>query len=303
MNNKDNLKLFFIINPRSGNSSIDWVIVITTYFKLLNHTIELYQLSKESTVSTIVERIISFAPNQVIAVGGDGTVKLAAECLIGKNIPLGILPAGSANGLAKELSISNDPEKALDILIKGFVRKIHVIKINNQLCIHLSDIGLNASAIKQFEAQQRRGMWGYLIASIKVLWKRQIMEVEIQMNKKSIKIIAAVIVIANATKYSSGAIINPIGKLNDALFEVIAVKKISIYEIFKMAFSHAAYNPDKTEIFQTNALFMRSIEKVHFQVDGEYFGMVNEVNVTLIPDALEVIVPALAEDTSMFLSA
>lgn len=291
MTKENNLKLLFIINPGSGNSTTDWPVVIADYFKPLPHTIELYSLSKKCNVQTIKEKIKLFLPHQVIAVGGDGTIKLVAECLLETDMALGILPAGSANGLAKELGIGDTPKAALDTLVKGHSKKIHITTINGELCIHLSDIGLNAYLMKRFESLKVRGMWGYLMASFKVLWQHSLMEVEMKIDKKPITIKAAMIVIANATKYGTGAVINPIGKLDDELFEVIAVKKISPREIFKMVFTHAPYDSEKTEVFQTNALLMRSAKKVHFQVDGEYLGKVKEVRAILIPDALKVIVP------------
>ncbi|WP_298360042.1 diacylglycerol kinase family protein [Runella sp.] len=291
MTQENNLKLFFVINPGSGNNKTDWPVIIADYFKPLPHTIELYSLPKNCNVETIKERIKLFSPHQVIAVGGDGTIKLVAECLLETDMTLGILPAGSANGLAKELGIGDNTTAALDILAKGFSKKIHVTTVNGELCIHLSDIGLNAYLMKRFESIKVRGMWGYLMASFRVLWQHSLMEVEMKIDKKPITIKAAMIVIANATKYGTGAVINPIGKLDDELFEVIAVKKISPREIFKMVVTHAPYDSEKTEVFQTNALLMRSAKKVHFQVDGEYLGKVKEIKAILIPDALKVIIP------------
>jgi diacylglycerol kinase (ATP) len=291
MTQENNLKLFFVINPGSGNNKTDWTVIIADYFKPLPHTIELYSLPKNCNVETIKERIKLFSPHQVIAVGGDGTIKLVAECLLETDMTLGILPAGSANGLAKELGIGDNTTAALDILAKGFSKKIHVTTVNGELCIHLSDIGLNAYLMKRFESIKVRGMWGYLMASFRVLWQHSLMEVEMKIDKKPITIKAAMIVIANATKYGTGAVINPIGKLDDELFEVIAVKKISPREIFKMVVTHAPYDSEKTEVFQTNALLMRSAKKVHFQVDGEYLGKVKEIKAILIPDALKVIIP------------
>ena len=285
------LKILFVINPVSGNNTTDWPSLIAAFFKDLNHTIELFELKDDCKPETIKEKINQFNPQQVIAVGGDGTIKLVAECLLQKNIPLGILPAGSANGLAKELGISEKPEQALNTLVKGVLKKIHVTRINDHLCIHLSDIGFNALVIKKFEMQRGRGMWGYLKASVKVLFNKPRMEMEILINEKAMKINAAMVVIANGTKYGSGAVINPLGKLDDEVFEVIALKKISLPEIFKMKVSHASFHPDKTSVYQTNSLTMRSARKVHFQVDGEYLGKVNEIKGLIIPGALEIIVP------------
>jgi diacylglycerol kinase (ATP) len=118
-----------------------------------------------------------------------------------------------------------------------------------------------------------------------------VMAITMKIDNKIIKIKAAMVVIANATKYGTGAVINPIGQLDDDVFEVIVIKQISVLEVFKMVFSHQPYDTDKTEIFQTNSLIMHSIKKVHFQIDGEYLGKVRGVNAVLMPDALQIIVP------------
>jgi YegS/Rv2252/BmrU family lipid kinase len=227
----------------------------------------------------------------VIAVGGDGTVKLAAQCLLNSIIPLGILPAGSANGMAKELNIPINITKALDVAVNGGTKKIHLVKINNELCIHLSDIGFNAFVVKKFEADHGRGMWGYIKAFWKVLWKRPVMQVKIHTDKEWVKRNAAMIVIANATKYGTGALINPNGKLDDEVFEIIVVKKVSVKEIFQMMFTHTPYDKRKIELFQTRSLHMQSRRRAHFQVDGEYLGKVNNIDATILPNALEVIIP------------
>lgn len=284
-------KLLFIINPASGNRETNWRTIIENYFEDRPCLIDFFNLPTDCDLQKIIDKIETFMPQQVIAVGGDGTVKLVAECLLQKNIPLAILPAGSANGLAKELGISSDPILALDGFMMGCVKRIHAIKINDQLCLHLSDIGFNAFVIKKFETQAGRGMWGYLKASVKALWSHPHLIIEMRLQQEKIKFKAAMVVIANATQYGTGARINPIGKLDDDVFEVIAVKKISLRELFKMIISHEAYDPQKTAIFQTNTLLIRSRKKAHFQVDGEYLGKVNIVKADIILDALEIIVP------------
>lgn len=284
-----NSKILFIINRGSGKNTTDWASIITDYFKSKPHTIKIYELTKVCNQVTIKEQIKLFRPHQVVAVGGDGTIKLVAECLLNTDVRLGIFPAGSANGLAYELNINAN--NALSIIEKGFSKKIHLTNINGEICIHLSDIGLNAYAMKRFKNQNVRGMWGYFIASMKVLMQNPTMEISMRIDKKVIKMAAEMIVIANATKYGTGALINPIGRLDDELFEVIVVKKISIQEVFKMVFTHRPYDLNKTEVFQASSLSMHSRRKVHFQIDGEYLGKIQTLNVELIPDALEIVVP------------
>ena len=114
-----------------------------------------------------------------------------------------------------------------------------------------------------------------------------------EVGPKRMDLRAAMVVLANGTEYGSGARINPIGKLDDTLFEVVVVKKISAVEIFKMRFSHSPFNPAKTAVYQTSRVQIRSVKPVHFQVDGEYIGKVKTIDAWLLPAALQVMVPAL----------
>lgn len=291
MKKRLNERFLFVINPNSGSNSHDWESIIKAYFIHLNFEIELYFLTKNCNIATINDRLNSFSPTQAIAVGGDGTVKLVAECIMQTSIILGILPGGSANGLAKELGIPEDPIKALNVIVHGEIRKIHTTTVNDQLCIHLSDIGLNAYLMKKFESNGIRGMWGYMIASIKVLLQNSLMDIEMLIDGEKIKLKAFMVVIANGTMYGTGAVINPIGKLDDKYFEVIVMKKISFLEVFKMVVSHQSYDEEKTKVYQTNSLTMKSRKKVHFQIDGEYLGKVKSVSAILVADALQINVP------------
>ncbi|MHA4809997.1 diacylglycerol/lipid kinase family protein [Flavitalea flava] len=291
MKDTANVNLLFIINPGSGNNTTDWPAVIRDHFRSPGYTLELFTLPDSCTIQLLKQKIEEFNPGRVIVAGGDGSVKLVAEALLQTAIPMGILPAGSANGLAKELGIPEDPSQALSIIESGFTKKIHLTKINEEWCIHLSDIGFNANVVKKFQSTPGRGMWGYWKASWEVLWDRPLMMVDLQLDNQSIKRQAVMVVVANATKYGSGALINPDSKLDDALFEVIVVRKISLNEIFKMTVSHRPYDPAKTESFQVRSLSLNSRKKVHFQVDGEYLGKVNTIQATLLPAALEIIVP------------
>ena len=118
------------------------------------------------------------------------------------------------------------------------------------------------------------------------------MKVAIMIDGRYIQREAVMVVIANATQYGNKVKINPEGNIEDDLFEVVIIKKISMAEIFKMRFTHGAFHPAKTELLQTRSLKIDSHRKVHFQVDGEYQGKVNTVQASIIPHALEIIMPA-----------
>lgn len=283
-------KILFAVNNGSGNSSTDFPTLIETFFEDkedINFII--VKLSPEKIKETLRENIRTFKPQIVVAVGGDGTIKLVAETVMGSSINIGIIPAGSANGMAKELGIPLDTTAALNLILSGEAHTIHLTQINNQLCIHLSDIGFNAFLVKKFQRLDHRGMWGYLRAAWSVFWRHSKMEAKFDINNQIVKRKAVMIVVANATSYGTGITINPLGRLDDKLFEVVIIRKISIPEIIKMRLSRGTFHPQKTEVFQANNITIQSRKKVHFQIDGEYYGKVNQLIAKIVPDAVKII--------------
>ena len=186
---KEAEKLLFIINPISGGKiKTNWEQAIRTYFKDKPQQAEYYHLCGSNDKISIRHYIERLQPSKVIAVGGDGTVKMLAEILKETPIALGILPAGSANGMAKELGIPDNMEQALAIIEKGRLQLVDAIRINEeQLCIHLSDIGLNAMLVKYFENSPGRGMWGYGRAIFRMLFEKRKMRVSLKLEGKLIK--------------------------------------------------------------------------------------------------------------------
>ena len=286
-------KVLFIINPGSGNKDVNYSKEIEDFFISREEEIEIYQLPNNCSLDKIKSAITKSKADRVVAVGGDGTLKLVAECLLGTDTPIGIIPAGSANGMAKELGVPEELNEALLLVLNGNPKKIHAIEVNGELCIHLADIGFNAYIVKKFDELPTRGMLTYAKAAWHAFWYRRKMDVEFKIEGKIIKQQAAMVVLANAKEYGTGFEINPDGKLDDDLFEVIIVKDYAVMEIIKIWATKLPWNPEKIESFQTSALKITTKHKVHFQVDGEYQGKVNKIEAKLIPKAINVIVNPL----------
>jgi len=294
MPSNHSLLLLFIINPSSGgNNKTDWKEKINKYFKNRDTSFKIHELTCNQNHKAELKEQLSANPKKVIAVGGDGTVKLIAEELMHTEMIRGILPAGSANGMAKELNIPNDAEKALDIITNGKIETIDVVKINdNNTSIHLSDMGLNALLINYFDKENKRGMWGYTKLAFRVFLKKRLMRVDIKVNGENILRTAYMVVLANAKKYGTGAEINPEGSLTDGKFEVIIVRKLTLLQLFRMLVSHKPFDRDCIEIIQTEKAIINSKGKNHLQVDGEYCGKTNIITAEIIPASIKVLIPS-----------
>ena len=168
------MKCLFIVNPGSGPGQKDWEQIIKDFFQGRQEQIEFFRLEKDANNKDLLLGSINrFGPDRVIAAGGDGTVMMAAEVVMGKKIPLGIIRAGSANGMAKELDVPMDPAAAIELAVSGEPKPLDLIYINDEYCIHLSDIGLNARMLEHFEQFETRGFIGYGRALLKMLGRHQ----------------------------------------------------------------------------------------------------------------------------------
>jgi len=291
MHNKG--KILFVVNPiAGGKEKKDWETAIREFFKESSYVIEFYIQTGENDKTSIQHHIDKINPNKVVAIGGDGTVKMVAEIVKETPIILGIVPAGSANGLAKELGIPVDVNEALKIILNGKEEKLDAIKINEEeLCFHLSDIGLNALLVKYFEASNTRGMWGYARSLFKMLWNKRKMRVTIQTDEALIKRKAYMVALANAEMYGTGAVINPNGDVADGKFEVVVVRKIHLVEVFKAVTARKNFNPKRIEVFRTKNVVLTFQQKAPFQVDGEYLGKVASVKARILPGIVNVMLP------------
>lgn len=284
--------ILFVVNPISGGKQKkDFQDAIKKYFEELAHKIEIFLLTGKNDAQELQKKIEQLKPQTVVAVGGDGTVSMVAKKLLGTDMKLGILPAGSANGMARELEIPINVEEALAIVEKGKVRRADVLCINNQICLHLSDIGLNARLVKYFEQENLRGKLGYAKVALKVLFNKQNIRVFIKCKDSEIKRDAFMVVLANASKYGTGAVINPIGDLYDGLFEVVVIRHLGLGTLLKLWFSPRSLNSKKIEVIQATSVHIHTNKKVHFQIDGEYIGKVHHVDARILPAQLNILLP------------
>jgi len=293
MLNQPALDFLFVINPSAGNNKTDWKELIHNYFTEKSERIEFFQLQSRPDLKLLKKIISEEKPERIIAVGGDGTVTSVANLIAGTPIALGILPAGSANGMAREIGIPVDPVAALDMLTSGQVKACDCIRINdNTLCLHLSDIGLNAQLIKYFDEGKLRGKWGYARMIFKTLWHKEKMQVIMHTPGLEVRRNAFMVVLANASMYGTGAVINPLGQLDDGLFEVVIVRRLSFFSLIKMLLDPGPFNPKHIEIFPSTSVEINTLKRVHFQVDGEYLGKINRLHARLIPGHLRLILPS-----------
>ena len=287
-------KILFIANPKSRSiDKMDLDSEISRLAEKYNFNWEIYFTLGDNDDQVIRQKLQKFKPDKVVAVGGDGTINLVASHLINSKTGLGIIPAGSANGLAFNLNIPRDIEEAMTIILETEPNPIDVIKINNKsYCLHLCDIGINARIVKRFEDQDSKGLLGYGKQRIKEFFsERKIFAFNINTPSMRKRYRAEMIVIANAKSFGTGAVINPSGLVNDGKFEIIIIQPYPMWIIFYLLYMSFVGKTDKLKyvkiITATEAQII--LDKPHdLQTDGEIIEGLKKINFEILKSALKV---------------
>jgi len=291
------MRLLFLLNPRSGGSDKEaWEEGITARFPPgSSYTTWVHRMEEDADCKTaFAEAVEAFRPDRVGAIGGDGTLKLAAEVLEGTGIPVAFLPAGSANGMARELDLPTDVDACLNILAEGAPTATDAVRINGHLSLHLADMGLNARLVKYFEEDAAgRGMVGYARQVARAIRDGRRMRLAIHADGRTLHRSAWMVILANGRSYGTGAAVNPDGSLTDGRFEVVILRRRWFAEMLRMLLlRRPTEDRTLTEIFPVQKLSIRTRRAAHFQVDGEYLGRTSSVEAEVVPGAVHILMPA-----------
>lgn len=285
--------VILIVNPVSGGIDKAEIITATSLFadsEGLNFV--LCVTTATDDISKIKVLYDTFRPERVIVAGGDGTIKLVAEALENVDVVFGIIPAGSSNGLATDLNISKNLDENLPIAFRNPFMEMDMIVINGNRSLHLSDLGLNAELIKNYENSAIHGKWGYALQVFSTLAdKEEPFTATITANGQTVECVAQMIVIANSKKYGTGVVINPEGMMNDGKFELVLLKNLDLSIFAKIITGNIPLESGDVAIISTDRANIKLNAPVSFQIDGEYCDRETELNIAISPHKLKVAIP------------
>lgn len=285
--------VLMVVNPISGAvDKAEFIEATTLFVKNLGKKLILYMTSGKNDISKIKALYDKYNPERIIVTGGDGTIKIVAEAMESHDVILGILPAGSANGLAVDLNLPTSLQENLYVAFGNNYMEMDMIVINGKKSFHLSDLGLNAELIKNYEKSSTHGFWGYILQAFTTLIDLDVpFEATIKANNKTIKCVARMIVIANSTKYGTGVVINPNGVMNDGKFELVILKNLDLILFSKIITGNIPINSEDIEIISTSKATIKTNFPVNFQMDGEYCGVETILDINILPKKMKVAIP------------
>jgi diacylglycerol kinase (ATP) len=293
-------KVLFIVNKFSGTgyrADVEGKIIELCEKNNIECTIEFTQGRGHATeLSKQAAHEKKFS--KVIAVGGDGTVNEVAKGLLHSPIPMGIIPKGSGNGLARHLQIPMPVAEAVKSLFMSQVITMDAFQINGKLSLNVSGIGFDGHIANLFGAEKKRGLQGYAKHTIKEFFQFKEFDAEIEMKDTRLKRKAFIIAIANSSQYGNNARIAPAASVCDQLLHVSVLKKVPLYRLdFIYAFfTGNVHQSAYCETLETNKMTIRLNTPIAFHIDGEPGGKSDTFNIELLPASLKMLVPLNARN-------
>lgn len=287
-----------IINPLSGRGRFE--SQIHAHATLAQSVLAAYDIDAVVRPTTKAGDAHAFARDAaargcdlVVAWGGDGTINETASALVGTNVPLGIVPAGSGNGLASDLLIPFDARAALMIAASGRTMAIDAGQVDEHWFFNIAGIGIDAAVAARFNERgmSNRGLLGYLQLSTAELMRYRCLRYELTIDDQRVERHAMLVACANGRQYGNRLLIAPGARLDDGLLEVVIVDRLSLLSIaWRLpALFRGTLQPGRGITMQAaRQLRVSAPDAIPFHVDGEPRVGREVLAVRVVPGALNV---------------
>jgi diacylglycerol kinase (ATP) len=292
-------KILLILNPSSGFISKD-IAVSLIMKKLRRHfaSVSLVNTNSPLHASEITRQGLKHF-DIFVAFGGDGTVNSVATSLLNTNKTLGILPGGSGNGLARNLSIPLSWLRALDTLISGQDVFIDAGKINGITFFNVAGMGLDGLISKKFNLESKtRGILPYVYFALRGYLEMPQFTVRVTTESSEFEEDIMILALANFRQYGAKAIIAPHASPYDRLLDLCILKKFKFLESslnIQRLFTGNIHKYPFYKSFKFDHVHIRSLHgPIPFHFDGEYGGSeLEDYDVSVIPASVKVRIPAI----------
>ena len=288
-------KYLTIINPNSGTSRKTSIPELA-YNILSENGSELYFVytNEQGHVAQIIDDVATQGFDVVIGVGGDGTINEVADAVRPTDMTMGIIPMGSGNGLARSLDIPMDPEAALEVIRKGYIKRIDCCEANGVPFFVTFGVGFDAQVTASYDQKSFRGPLSYVLSTVDQFIKHKSSLYRLHLNGEVIEQKAFLVTCANADQYGNNAIIAPDAELDDGLFDVVVIRDMSLLKAPKVAISLFTKRVDESasiDIYRTDHLIIEREKDDYAQVDGELIDLGRRIEITIQKQQLPILVP------------
>jgi YegS/Rv2252/BmrU family lipid kinase len=229
-----------------------------------------------------------------VVMSGDGLIGQIGGALAGSPTPMGILPGGRGNDLARVLGIPKEIAGAMDVIAAGEVRAIDVGMVNDRRFLGIASCGFDSDANRiANETTRIKGNLVYLYAALKALWQWQPAHFTLVADGKRHEFSGYSVAAANSRAYGGGMFIAPDARLDDGMLDVVwggYVSKLRFLVNLPKVFKGTHIHDDAVHVLRAAEVEIRAERPFAVYADGDHVADL-PVTVRLLPRALRVIAP------------
>lgn len=187
----------------------------------------------EPLADTIRRAAADGRPDLVVLGGGDGTLNAAIPALRETGLPLGILPLGTANDLARTLGIPTELEAAARVIAAGRVRRIDLGEVNGHAFFNVASIGLSVALTRELtsDVKRRWGRLGYALATIRALLRHRPFRAEIRHGGRRVRVRTVQVSVGNGRHYGGGMVVDAAAAIDDGLLHLHSIEVASLWKL------------------------------------------------------------------------
>lgn len=297
-------KACLVFNPIAGQSDPDQDLELIRQILEPELDLDIQFTQEDVGADQLGQTAVAQGYDLILASGGDGTLSAVAGAVIRSNIPLGIIPRGTANAFANALNLPLTIPEACEAILAGQTRTIDAAECNGRPMTLLAGVGFEAATVKRAnrEYKNRFGMLAYILAGLQELRNLESFETRLETDDKVITLQAAAVTIANVAPPSSVLAQGPSELIpDDGLLDVTLVAPnntlgaiAAAYDLLQSAFRGNMSERADTGYLRTRSIKVSTEPQQRVVVDGELIGR-TPVEVTCIPGGLTIIVPRQME--------
>jgi len=282
--------IHFIYNPNSGTQNEEQKKQSLASLHAIPNVV-IWETTKPLEANEFAKKAIEQKATRIIAIGGDGTINEVASALTETTIPLGIIPMGSGNGLARHLQLPLQFNAALARATSGKEIAIDVGIINDRMFFCTTGIGFDAAVASRFAKGRSRGFMNYVKSTLYTLFNYK--PIEISINGGPLEKVFS-ITIANANQFGSNAYISPYSDLQDAQLEMVSIQPHSLLKAGLLAirlFNKTIHASKKVSTSSIKHISIQYKKGRPLHIDGESLETdMDDLAISIEPQALLVIV-------------
>ncbi|VGO14361.1 Diacylglycerol kinase [Pontiella desulfatans] len=289
-------QVLVLINPKSGvGGPYRYITAVQNAWDNDEHDV-FYQFSQSAADGAAkVRRAIEYGIDTVLVVGGDGMVNTIGCELVGTNVSLGVIPAGSGNGFARHFKIPLQPVAAAEALLHGHTAPIDVGKVNNRLFFVTCSMAWDAALVESFEKYPFRGLVPYVLAGAQQLLEYRAQPFHVDLDGELLELKHPLIfTVANLSQFGSDFLVAPDAQADSGNLELVAIEKkdvplvlTQVHRFIEKTFHHHPLVTNR----HFKKMTVRRETPSPIQVDGELLQAETEVHIEVLPSALNVIIP------------